>query len=135
FRIISTQARDLTFSSVEAVAIDDSVFRRDTLDLGTIELVAAAAAKAWIDGRVLLRGRGTGMLRDALPVYLAAQYLGERFGAAQREAAFERYHRAYAPLARGADAPLLTQSPLDRNYTASMYSKGALVWRMFEKRI
>jgi len=135
FRIISTQARDLAFSTTEAATIDDSVFRRDTLDLGTIELVAAAAAKAWIDGRVLLRGRGTGLLRDSLPVYFAAQYLGERFGAAQREAAFERYHRAYAPLARGADAPLLTQNQLDRNYTISIYSKGALVWRILEKRI
>src|SRR5207237_4777268 len=94
FRIVATEARDLAFSTTEAATIDDSFFRRDTLDLGTIELVAAATAKAWIDGRVLLRGRGTGMMRDALPVYLAAQYLGERFGAAQREAAFERYHRA-----------------------------------------
>ncbi len=135
FRLISTQARDLAFSSVEAATIDDSVFRRDTLDLGTIELMAAAAAKAWIDGRVLLRGRGAGILRDSLPVYFAAQYLGERFGEAQREAAFERYRRAYAPLARGTDAPLLTQNPLDRNYTISIYSKGALVWRMLEKRI
>lgn len=135
FRIISTQARDLAFSTTEAATIDDSVFRRDTLDLGTIELMAAAAAKAWIDGRVLLRGRGTGILRDALPVYLAAQYLSARFGEAQREAAFERYRRAYAPLARGTDAPLLTQNQLDRNYTTSIYSKGALVWRMLEKRI
>jgi hypothetical protein len=135
FRIVSMRARDLAFSTTEAVTIDDSFFRRDALDLGTIELMAAAAAKAWIDGRVLLRGRGTGLLRDALPVYFAAQYLGERFGEAQREAAFERYRRAYAPLARGEDAPLLMQNPLDRNYTASIYNKGALVWRMLEKFI
>jgi len=135
FRVVSTQARDLAFSTVGAVTVDDSLFRRDVLDLGTIELMAGAAAKAWIDGRVLLRGRGTGMLRDGLPVYLAAQYLGERFGEAQREAAFERYRRAYAPLARGSDAPLLMQSPLDRNYTTSLYNKGALIWRLIEKRI
>jgi hypothetical protein len=135
FRVISTQARDLAFSTTEAVTLDDSFFRRDTLDLGTIELLAAAAAREWIDGRVLLRGRGAGMLRDALPVYFAAQYLGDRFGQAQREAAFERYRRSYGPLARGADAPLLTQSQLDRTYTASIYNKGALVWRMIEKRL
>jgi hypothetical protein len=134
-RVMATQARGLALSLTEAMTVDDSFFRRDALDLGTIELLAGTAAKAWIDGRVLLRGRGTGMLRDALPIYLAAQYLGERFGAAQREAAFERYRRAYAPLARGSDAPLLMQSPIDRNYVTSIYNKGALVWRLIEKRI
>jgi tetratricopeptide (TPR) repeat protein len=134
-RVISTQARELAFATTGAVTVDDSLFRREVLDLGTIELLASAAAKAWIDGRVLLRGRGAGMLRDALPVYLAALYLGERFGEAQREAAFERYRRAYAPLARGSDSSLLMQSPLDRNYTTSLYNKGALIWRLLEKRL
>lgn len=127
-------ARETSFSTVGAVTVDDNLFRRDALDLGTIELLAGAAARAWIDGQVLLRGRGTGLLRDALPIYLTAQYLGERFGAAQMEASFDRYRRAYATIARS-DAPLLMQSPLDRNYTTSVYNKGALVWRMIEKQI
>src|SRR5262249_29451346 len=148
FRLVATQARQLStvtsdafnsarevsFATVGAVTVDDNLFRRDVLDLGTIELIAGAAARSWIDGQVLLRGRGTGMLRDALPVYLGAQYLGERFGEAQREAAFDRYRRAYAIVARN-DAPLLNQSPLDRNYTTSVYNKGAVVWRLLEKRI
>jgi hypothetical protein len=148
FRVISTQARQLntatsdSFSQsretsvamVGAVTIDENLFRRDALDLGSIELLAGAAARAWIDGQVLLRGRGTGMLRDALPIYLSAQYLGERFGQGQRDAAFERYRRAYATIARS-DAPLLMQSQLDRNYATSVYNKGALVWRMIEKTI
>ncbi len=148
FRIIATQARqfstatsetlsqgrEATFATVGAVTIDDNLFRRDALDLGTIELIAGGAARAWIDGQVLLRGRGTGMLRDALPVYLVAQYLGERFGEAQRQEAFERYRRGYATIARS-DAPLLMQSPLDRNYTTSVYNKGALIWRLIEKQL
>src|SRR5262245_57654097 len=146
FRVISTQARQLntatsdsfsatretSASMVGAVTIDENIFRRDAVDLGTIELLSGAAARAWIDGQVLLRGRGAGMLRDALPVYLVAQYLGDRFGPAQRDAAFERFRRAYAAIARN-DAPLLTQSPLDRNYATSVYNKGALVWRMIER--
>ncbi|MBI1765709.1 MAG: tetratricopeptide repeat protein [Acidobacteria bacterium] len=145
FRIISTearqlgststeelsQARDSAFSTVGAVLLDDSVFRRDALDLGTIEFLAQAAARSWIDGQVLLRGRGAGLLRDALPIYLTAQYLGERFGAAQRESAYDRYRRAYITVARS-DAPLLTQSVLDRSYTTVVYNKGALVWRTLE---
>lgn len=145
FRIISTEARQLgavstedlsqagdsTFSTVGAVLLDDSVFRRDALDLGTIELMAQAAARAWIDGQVLLRGRGASMLRDALPIYATAQYLGDRFGAAQLESAYDRYRRAYITVARS-DAPLLTQSPLDRSYTTVVYNKGALVWRTLE---
>lgn len=148
FRVISTQARQLntatsdTFSAtretsapmVGAVTIDENIFRRDAVDLGAIELLSGAAARAWIDGQVLLRGRGAGMLRDALPVYMVAQYLGERFGSAHRDAAFERFRRAYATIARN-DAPLLMQSQLDRNYATSVYNKGALVWRMIEKTI
>jgi len=61
-----------------------------------------------------------------------AQYLGDRFGLPQRDAAFERFRRAYAAVARN-DAPLLMQSQLDRNYSTSVYNKGALVWRMIEK--
>ncbi len=145
FRIISTearqlgststeelsQARDSAFSTVGAVLLDDSVFRRDALDLGTIEFLAQAAARSWIDGQVLLRGRGAGLLRDALPIYLTAQYLGERFGPAQLEGAYDRYRRAYITVARS-DAPLLTQSVLDRSYTTVVYNKGALVWRTLE---
>jgi tetratricopeptide (TPR) repeat protein len=146
FRVISTQARQLntatsdsfsasretSASMVGAVTIDENIFRRDAVDLGTIELLSGAAARAWIEGQVLIRGRGAGMLRDALPVYLVAQYLGERFGLPQRDAAFERFRRAYATVARN-DAPLLTQSQLDRNYATSVYNKGALVWRMIER--
>lgn len=148
FRVVATQARQLStmtsdalsqgrevsFATVGAVTVDDNLFRRDALDLGTIELVAGAAARAWIDGQVLLRGRGTGMLRDALTIYLAGQYLGERFGPAQRDAAFDRYRRAYSIVARN-DAPLLMQSQLDRNYTTSVYNKGAMVWRLLEKQL
>lgn len=148
FRLITTQARQLStatsdtfsanreisFATVGAVTVDDSLFRREGLDQGTVELLASAAARSWIDGQVLLRGRGTGMLRDGLPIYLTAQYLGERYGAAERADAFERYRRAYATIARN-DAPLLMQSQLDRNYTTSIYNKGALVWRLLEKQI
>ena len=129
-----SQAREINFSTVGLVTVDDNLFRRDQVDQGTIELIAGAAARAWIDGQVLLRGRGTGMLRDALPIYLTAQYLGDRYGAAQRDAAFERYRRAYNTIARS-DAPLLMQSPLDRNYTTSVYNKGALVWRLIERQV
>jgi TolA-binding protein len=128
-----SQTREVAFATAGAVTIDDNLFRRDSLDLGTIELLSAAAARSWIDGQILLRGRGTGMLRDSLPVYLATKYLGERFGPAQQEEAFERYRRAYAPIARN-DAPLLMQSPVDRNYTTSVYNKGALVWRLIENQ-
>ena len=148
FRVIATQARQLStvtsdnfgavrevsFTTVGAVTVDDNLFRRDLLDQGTVELIAGAAARAWIDGQVLLRGRGTGMLRDALPSYAVAQYLGDRYGATQREYAFDRFRRAYGVIAKD-DAPLLNQSQLDRNYTTSVYNKGAMVWRLIEKQL
>ncbi|MBO0719684.1 MAG: tetratricopeptide repeat protein, partial [Blastocatellia bacterium] len=128
-----SQTREAAFATSGAVTLDDNLFRRDSLDLGTIELISAAAARSWIDGQVLLRGRGTGMLRDSLPVYLASKYLGERFGPSQQDEAFDRYRRAYAPIARN-DSPLLMQSPLDRNYTTSVFNKGALIWRLIERQ-
>ena len=145
FRIITTQARQLStttsdsfsqgreisFTAVGAVTVDDNLFRRDALDQGTIELLANAAARSWIDGQVLLRGRGTGMLRDGLPAFLVAQYIGERYGQALQVEAWESFRRAYATIARS-DAPLLMQSQLDRNYTTSIFNKGAMVWRLLE---
>jgi len=146
FRIVSTQARQLNTATSEAfsaaretsvamvgaVTIDENIFRRDAVDLGAVELLSGAVARMWIDGQVLLRGLGVGMLRDALPIYLVAQYLGDRYGLPQREAAFERFRRAYATIARN-DAPLLMQNQLERNYATSVYNKGALVWRMIER--
>jgi len=145
FRIITTQARQLStstsdsfsqgreisFTTVGAVTVDDNLFRRDALDQGTVELLANAAARSWIDGQVLLRGRGTGMLRDGLPAFLVAQYIGERYGQALQVEAWESFRRAYATIARS-DAPLLMQSQLDRNYTTSIFNKGAMVWRLLE---
>lgn len=130
-----SQSRESSYATTGTLFLDDSIFRRDLLDLGTIELIASSASRNWVDGRVLVRGRGNGMLHDALPIYLVARYLGSRNGEAQMDAAFERYRRAYAPLARGSDAPLMLLSPLDRNYTSSMYNKGALVWRLLEKKL
>lgn len=130
-----SQSGEPAFTTTATLILDDSFFRRDMLDLGTSELLVSSATRAWIDGRALIRGRGNGMLRDALPIYLVARYLGERNGAPQMEAAYERYRRAYIPLARGSDAPLLQASPIDRNYTSSMFNKGALVWRLLEKEL
>jgi hypothetical protein len=130
-----SQSRESSYVTTGTLILDDSYFKRDVLDLGTIEIINGSASRIWIDGRVLLRGRGAGMLRDALPTYLIARYLGERNGEAELEAAFERYRRAYAPLARGSDAALNLITSNDRNYASSMFNKGALVWRLFEKRL
>ncbi len=135
FRIVVTSTTGLNFAESGGASIDESFFRRNVLDLGTIELLASAAARSFIDGRVLLRGRGAGMMRDGLPIYMTANYFGSRFGDAERNAAFERYRRAYEPLARGSDTALLMQSSYDRNYTTAMYNKGALVWRLIEKKL
>ena len=104
-----SQGREISYTSVVTVTVDDNLFRRDVLDQGTIVLLAGAAARSWIDGQVLLRGRGTGMLRDALPAYLVAQYIGERYGAAQQIEPWESFRRAYATIARS-EAPVLMQS-------------------------
>src|SRR6185295_1039548 len=56
FRIISS-VRAGNLSEPGVLVLGEQVFRRDTLSAGTIEVLADAIARMWLEGRVRLRGQ------------------------------------------------------------------------------
>lgn len=145
FRIISSaRAGNLTEPGV--LVLNEQVFRRDTLSAGVIEVLADAAARIWIDGRVRLRGqegraaqenraavkaRSAAFLSDSLPRYLAALYFEDRFGKDAARDLFTRMRWSYTPVAQsGRDAEMGVQTLLSPNYSAAVFGKGPLVYRL-----
>ncbi|HXG64636.1 MAG TPA: hypothetical protein VNO70_05985, partial [Blastocatellia bacterium] len=145
FRIISS-VRAGNLAVPGAAVFSQQIFRRDTAGAGAIEALADALARIWIDGRVRLRGqeqrsaqedrpaqkaRGTALLRDSLPRYLAALYIEDRYGKEAGSEAFSRMRWSYTPIAKsGRDAELGLQTLLVPTYGAAAFSKGPLVLRL-----
>lgn len=145
FRIISSsRAGNLTVPG--ALVLSDKTFRQDALDANTIEVLADALARLWIDGRARIRGQETrqaqegrpaqsamspALLRDALPRYFAALYFEERFGKQGARDVLTRMRWSYTPVAKsGRDAELDVQTILLPNYSAAIFGKGPLVLRL-----
>ncbi|HKV41348.1 MAG TPA: tetratricopeptide repeat protein, partial [Blastocatellia bacterium] len=134
------------FSVPGALLLNEQVFQQDMLDGTTVEVLADALARTWLDGRVRLRGqdsrsadadhpgeraRSAAFLRDSLPRYLAVLYFEERFGTDASRAAFARMRAAYAPVARThTDSELVIQTLLNATYADAVFSKGPLVLRL-----
>ncbi len=145
FRIISS-ARAGNLAQPGVLVLNEEVFRRDTLISGVIEVLADAIARMWIDGRVRIRGqqprsaqenraalkaRSGAFLSDSLPRYLAALYFEDRFGRDTARDLFTSMRWSYTPIAQsGRDAELGIQTPLLPNYSAAVFSKGPLVFRL-----
>jgi tetratricopeptide (TPR) repeat protein len=145
FRIISS-ARANNIAVPGALVLSEQTLRRDTLTEATIESLADAIARLWVDGRVRVRGqeqrsaqenrpaqrgRSAAFLRDSLPRYLAALYFEERFGKEGGRDAFARMRWSYTPVAQsGRDAELAVQTAALPTYGAAAFAKGPLVFRM-----
>ncbi len=128
-----------------AVVIPTAALLRPALDAETIEWLTAALAQAWLGGKTRLRGRGWGALADALPAYLAGQYVKQQYGAAAERDFWRRRSFAHGRLAnirvsqqgfeRGIDSILILQHPAFPDYYASVPTKGALVFRLLERLV
>lgn len=145
FRIISS-VRAGNLSEPGVLVLSEQVFRRNTLSAGTIEVLADAIARMWIEGRVRLRGqearssqenrtpvkpRSAAFLADSLPRYFAALYFEDRFGRTAASDVFTRMRWGYTPVAQsGRDAELGLQTVLLPNYSAAVLNKGPLVFRL-----
>lgn len=145
FRIVSS-VRAGNLAQPGIVVLNEQVFRRETLSSGVIEVLADAIARMWIDGRVRIRGqeprsaqetrvavkaRSAAFLSDSLPRYLAALYFEERFSKDASRDLFNSMRWSYTPVAQsGRDAELGLQTLLLPNYSAAVFSKGPLVYRL-----
>ncbi|HYX43128.1 MAG TPA: tetratricopeptide repeat protein, partial [Pyrinomonadaceae bacterium] len=126
--------RGAGFNDGGTVLIDAATFRRSKIDAVTALLISEAVAHLWIGGAAPVRGEGSGVLREGLSRFLAAQFFEKQFGREAAEAERTRERVAYAAIANN-DGPLVRSSPLDTTYLTTSADKGAMVWRLVERAL
>lgn len=122
------------FSEAGIVLLEGGALRRSKIDSATALLLSEAVARIWIGGQTAVRGEGSGAIRDGLVRFLATLFVEKQFG---REAAAEellRQRLAFGAVARR-DAPLSRSTPLDDTYFSSVPNRGAMVWRLIDRRL
>jgi hypothetical protein len=126
--------RGAGFNDGGVILLEPGAFRRSKPDATTVMLIAEAISRLWVGSQTNVRGEGNGVLRDALPRYLATLFIEKQFGrdAAREEILRERI--AYSSVARK-DAPIAQVTPLDAAYYSSVPNKGAMVWRLVDNTL
>jgi tetratricopeptide (TPR) repeat protein len=126
--------RGAGFNDGGTVLFDEDTLRLPKLDAATALSVAEAVARLWIGSQTPVRGEGAGVLRDALVRFLATQFLEKQFGADAVKSELYRQRLAYATVAQR-DGPLAHTSQLDSTYFASVPNRGAMFWRLVDRRL
>jgi len=126
--------RGAGFTDAGTVLFDADTLRLPKLDAATALTVAETVARLWIGGQTPVRGEGAGVLRDALVRFLATQFLEKQFGADAVKSELYRQRLAYATVAQR-DGPLARTSQLDSTYFASVPNRGAMFWRLIDRRL
>jgi len=126
--------RGAGFNDTGTTLIEWGAFQRSKLDAATAMLIAESVARLWVGGQASIRGEGSGVLRDGLTRYLATLFIEKQFGADAAEAQLLRQRTAYTAVAKR-DAPLSRSSTLDDTYYSAVPNKGAMVWRLIERRL
>lgn len=126
--------RGAGFSDSGTVLMDADTLRMQKIDAATALSVAETIARLWIGGQAPVRGEGGGVLRDALVRFLATQFLEKQFGPDAVKSELYRQRLAYATVALR-DGPLGRTSQLDSTYFNSVPNRGAMFWRLVERRL
>ncbi|HWF90557.1 MAG TPA: tetratricopeptide repeat protein, partial [Pyrinomonadaceae bacterium] len=126
--------RGAGFNDGGTALIDADALRLPKLDAATALSVAETVARLWIGGQTPVYGEGGGVLRDALVRYLATQFLEKQFGADAVKSELYRQRLAYATVAQR-DGPLAHTTALDSTYFASVPNRGAMFWRLVDRRL
>lgn len=132
-RLVSVR-RGAGFSDSGTVLFDADTLRLPRLDAATALSVAEAVGGLWIGGQTPVRGEGGGVLRDALVRFLATQFLEKQFGSDAVKSELYRQRLAYATVAQR-DGPLARMTQLDGAYFESVPNRGAMFWRLVERRL
>jgi tetratricopeptide (TPR) repeat protein len=131
-RIIAAR-RGAGFSQGGTILVDESLFRRSRIDSQTAMNIAEAVAKLWIGGATSVLGDGQGAIREGMPRFIANEFIESKFGKDVADVERTRQRSAYSSVSLR-DAPLTTVSPIDDYYFAEVANKGAMVWRLLDKR-
>ena len=126
-----TVRRGSGFSDGGTIFMEPGVLRRAKVDAATAMLVAEAICRLWIGGQAPVRGEGGGLLREALPRFLATQFIEKQFGSQAARVERLRERLAYSTVAKK-DGPLARVTPLESTYYSSVPNKGAMVWRLVD---
>lgn len=126
--------RGAGFTDGGTLLFDADTLRLPKLEAATALSVAETVARLWIGGQTPVRGEGGGVLRDALVRFLATQFLEKQFGADAVKSELYRQRLAYATVATR-DGPLAHTSQLDSTYFASVPNRGAMFWRLVDRRL
>ncbi|MFM9905091.1 MAG: tetratricopeptide repeat protein [Pyrinomonadaceae bacterium] len=132
-RLVSNR-RSAGFGTGGTVIVDEGVFRRSRVDSLTAMNIAEAVAKIWLGNSVSITGDGNGVIAEGLSRYLATQFLESKYGKDVADIERLRQRTAYSAVSKR-DAPMGSVSPLDDFYYAEVANKGAMVWRILEKRV
>jgi TolA-binding protein len=126
--------RGAGFSDGGTLLFDADTLRLPKIDAATALAVSETVARLWIGGQSPVQGEGGGVLRDALVRFLATQFLEKQFGADAIKSELYRQRLAFATVAQR-DAPLAHSSQLDNSYFASVPNRGAMFWRLVDRRL
>ena len=126
--------RGAGFSDGGTVLIDADTLRLPKIDAATALAVAETVARLWIGGQSPVRGEGSGVLRDALVRFLATEFLKKQFGKDALQSELYRERIAYAAVAQR-DGPLAHASQLDSAYFGSVPNRGAMFWRLVDRKL
>ncbi|HEV7475027.1 MAG TPA: tetratricopeptide repeat protein [Pyrinomonadaceae bacterium] len=126
--------RGAGFNDAGTILMEAAAFRRTKVDSESALLIAEAVSRLWLGGQTPVRGDGGGLLRDAMPRFLATQFIEKQFGRNAARAEMLRERLAYSTVAKK-DAPLARVTPLESTYFSSVPNKGAMVWRLVENAL
>jgi hypothetical protein len=132
-RIVSVR-RGSGFGSGGTILVEDSIFRRSKLDSVSAMTIAENVVRMWLGDATLVTDDGSGVVREGLARYIATQFIENKYGKDIAEVERLRHRSAYAAISRR-DAPLGTVAPLDDYYFAAVANKGAMFWRLVERKI
>ncbi|HKP46237.1 MAG TPA: hypothetical protein VJT50_06520, partial [Pyrinomonadaceae bacterium] len=132
-RLVSAR-RGAGFDDSGTVLLETGAFRRAQTDSTTALLISEGIARLWIGGQTPVRGDAGGVLREGLTRFLATQFIEKQFGRNAADAERLRERVAYSAVVLK-DAPLSKITPLDPIYFNAVPNKGAMVWRLIERRL
>lgn len=126
--------RGAGFSDAGTILIEPAALRRFKIDSATALLISESVARLWIGAQTAVRGEGSGTLREGLVRFLATLFIEKQFGRDAAAGEILRERLAYSTIAKR-DAPLSRSSRLDETYYNSVANKGAMAWRLIDRRL